>query len=426
MNQKEHKCAFTIVAKNYIGLAKTLEVSFKEHNPECDFWIIVSDEVPNSILQEYDNIIQAHGILSIPENTWIECSFKYNVTEFATYIKPKSIEYLFDKGYQKVIYLDPDIYCFSSLDPVFDLLDKYKMIVSPHILTMEEETYSGDLTENIYLGMGIFNFGFFAVSDHTKTRKLLRWWDRVLMEAAFMDSYRYTATDQKWMNYLPMFFQSEDLYVSHHKGIDAATWNFYEREFIIQGDSIYVKNRIKDDEIAEPLIFVHFSGYNYSELSSGTVKHKALSHEYEDLKIIFDKYIQGLNKSNIDKYLKFTYSYNAYTDGCPITSINRRIYRRLLMEGRHMDNPFDSDGNFYNQMKKSRLLTKNKASFATKVANTNSRANSRYEKIIDELLRRLLNVIGIDKYDSLRRYLINRLQPENQIFLYDKESYKNL
>ena len=96
------------------------------------------------------------------------------------------------------------------------------------------------------------------------------------------------------------------------------------------------------------------------------------------------------------------------------------------MEGKHMDNPFDSDGNFYNQMKKSRLLTKNKASFATKVANTNSRANSRYEKINDELLRRLLNVIGIDKYDSLRRYLINRLQPENQIFLYDKESYKNL
>jgi hypothetical protein len=37
-------CVFTIVAKNYIGLAQILEESLKDKNPDVDFFIFVADE----------------------------------------------------------------------------------------------------------------------------------------------------------------------------------------------------------------------------------------------------------------------------------------------------------------------------------------------------------------------------------------------
>ena len=38
-------CAFTIVAKNYVGLAQLLQKSIMHHNSNIDFYIIVADEL---------------------------------------------------------------------------------------------------------------------------------------------------------------------------------------------------------------------------------------------------------------------------------------------------------------------------------------------------------------------------------------------
>ena len=104
-------CIFTICAKNYIGLAQTLEKSVKKYNNNVDFYIIVADEFnreEKTILG--NNIFIAKEILNIDETLWINMSFKYNLTEFCTCIKPFTIEYFFtQKGYETVCYLDPDI-----------------------------------------------------------------------------------------------------------------------------------------------------------------------------------------------------------------------------------------------------------------------------------------------------------------------------
>lgn len=53
------KCAFTIVAKNYIGLAKLLGKSIKNTTMDVDFYIFTADEIgTNSTLNE-DNIFEA-------------------------------------------------------------------------------------------------------------------------------------------------------------------------------------------------------------------------------------------------------------------------------------------------------------------------------------------------------------------------------
>ncbi|MCS3268501.1 hypothetical protein NXX78_23415 [Bacteroides fragilis] len=53
---------FTIVAKNYIGLAQILEKSIREYYNDLLFYIIVADEIDNELKKELStNILVAKG-----------------------------------------------------------------------------------------------------------------------------------------------------------------------------------------------------------------------------------------------------------------------------------------------------------------------------------------------------------------------------
>ncbi len=52
-------CAFTIVAKNYIGLAMILEKSIKRYYTDLDFFIVVADEPSSELSDMPENIIFA-------------------------------------------------------------------------------------------------------------------------------------------------------------------------------------------------------------------------------------------------------------------------------------------------------------------------------------------------------------------------------
>ena len=83
------QCAFTIVAKNYIGLGQILGESLRRHNPDIDFSIFVSDEFEHQPANLPKEIIIAKDVLSgISREQWLDMAFKYDLTEFCTAIKP--------------------------------------------------------------------------------------------------------------------------------------------------------------------------------------------------------------------------------------------------------------------------------------------------------------------------------------------------
>ena len=133
-------CAFTIVAKNYIGLAQILEKSIREYYNDLLFYIIVADEIDNELKKELStNILVAKETLNITPETWENMSFKYNLTEFCTSIKPASFRYLLDNTEsEKIIYLDPDIYFYNSIGLIFDMLSDCDILLTPHITQITE------------------------------------------------------------------------------------------------------------------------------------------------------------------------------------------------------------------------------------------------------------------------------------------------
>ena len=111
---------FTICAKNYLAQAKTLGYSVKKHSPTTDFYILLSDEIGDvSIYCDDFEVIESKSLKNIPNFSTL--AFKYNVIEFSTSVKPFFFDWLLnEKRYEKILYLDPDMVVYNSLDFLFE------------------------------------------------------------------------------------------------------------------------------------------------------------------------------------------------------------------------------------------------------------------------------------------------------------------
>ena len=419
---------FTIVAKNYTGLAQVLEASVRR-NSDADFFIFVADEwkAAGQFQQALPaNVLTAREVLGIGREEWEQMAFKYNLVEFCTAIKAACFQYLFGKGYDQLLYLDPDVYVFNPLQPVFDQLKEASIVVTPHILNVQT-LFKGNYNDYLFLLNGTFNLGFLGLKRSATTDQFLAWWHHRLKEHSFFDNDRGTATDQKWMNLLPALFAPDDFVISRHRGMNVAPWNFHERKIVVEDGVFYVKDRDNDSSSKEPLLFVHFSGYDYSQAGDGQMVHKTTKMtDHADLQPVFEAYGDALAISQFKKYSALTYSYNMFENGVGIISLHRRMYRRLLEENMAYDHPFATgDGTYFEKLESKGLLDHSPVS-ADKLTNKtvkNFSTKFRYVHLFFIFIKKL---IGIRRYSIMIRFFRRYFAEENQAFLVKKEAVKKL
>lgn len=426
-------CAFTICAKNYLGLAITLKKSYLSNNKESDFYIFIADEFDEPI-QLFSNVLIAKKVLDINSEKWINMSFKYEITEFCTSIKPFCFDYLFRvKEYDKVVYLDPDIYVFSDFTYIYDKLDKYLFITSPHIttpLTPDIESLS-ETGDRGFLRVGINNFGFVAVKNNAKSLNIIDWWKHKLEIHCFDETMMATFTDQKWMEYLQAFLNNDEYLCSKNKGINFAPWNYFERKVILENNTFYIKNRISPSHSAkDELIFAHFAGYDYKELINGNDRKRIRNQNlkrYKDISLILSNYIEALqkNKSIFNQYINYNYSYNFFNNGNRIDVAQRRIYNSLFNSFNYRRDPFkDGEHSFYQLLKQHKLIDN---SSNTKIEKMNPISFKGYSKKIElfyRLMRLFYRTVGYRNYILFLRLMRHMCKYENQTFLLGK-NYTN-
>lgn len=418
---------FTICAKNYIGLAQVLEKSLKTHNPDVDFFIFVADEITeNDNLHDLpENILVARNLIGFSEEKWNQMSFKYDLTEFCTSIKPSCFKYIFDTFQPDTcIYFDPDILVFNTFNSIFSALEKKSIILTPHITTIQEN-YTGDLAESGLLYTGIFNLGFLALKRDASTQKLIKWWEKRLDDRCFQSKMESYFTDQKWMDFLPSLFPTE-LLISFDLGLNLAPWNFYEREIIVKDEVFYVKNRINQDGNIFPLTFVHFSGFDYSSLLNDKVVQGNIPNlkGYVDLEKILNQYSSVLKESSFLNFKKLTYTYNYFSDTTTtITKTYRRLFRRLYEDGQINSNPFDANGEFYKALKQGKVLNE-KMSLSDKKSVNNVDGVIKKLTIINKFFYYFFKILGAERFFMLVRLLRLYAKVENHVYLIDKNYLK--
>ncbi|MDI6046660.1 hypothetical protein [Flavobacterium yafengii] len=407
------KVVFTICAKNYLAQALTLKESFQRLNPDSDFFIFLSDQIKG-------NDVPVEGIVLL-DNSWIDgwekMAFKYNVIEFSTSIKPFCFKKLFKQNYSKVIYLDPDIYVTNPLNEIFNFLDEKTIVLTPHYCNIQTE-YTGSITEEEILFVGIYNLGFVAINNNLTGNKIIEWWMNRLANKCYADKFDALHVDQKWMDFIPAFFPNETL-VTHHLGINPAIWNLHERELIIDGNEEYKIRNISSNEVF-PLLFFHFSGFDPFKPKLINRRHPKYNTDiYPSYIPLFDEYIAGVYKNEYNKYSKMSYSFNSFEDGENILPLHRRLFRVNEQEYLN-DNPFSTDGKFIKALKARKLLSGIKSKGFSTFTNVQKSRKGLFEKLIISGLKVTKFIVGIQYYSSFITFLNDYSRLEKQVFLFRK------
>ena len=247
--------ACTIVSPNYFAYARTLAASYLAHHPDQRFFVLMVADLALEERNTFERdaftpvLLNDLGIADIKS-----VAMKYDILELNTNVKPSFMKYLIDTfDLEKLVYLDPDIFVYSPLTPVFDALDAgATATLTPHMTTPVKD---GKLpSEQDMLYNGTYNLGFMAVRRCEESSRLLNWWEERCLEQGFSEGRSGLFVDQKWMNLAPGLFGGAA--ILRHAGCNMAYWNLHERSLVEDATGWFVQGA---DGIQQ-LCFFHFSG----------------------------------------------------------------------------------------------------------------------------------------------------------------------
>ena len=316
--------ALTICAINYLPFATVLGRSFLNYHENSNFYVLVTDGDTKEFKREKDFRYITPQNLELENSKFKNMSFYYDVTELATALKPSALKFLLHSGSKKVIYLDPDIEIFGSLDEVSQALDENYIVLTPHTLEPIPRDQLRPSEVDI-LCSGTFNLGFIGISNSKPTEVFLNWWEERLEFDCISNPKEMLFTDQRWIDFVPSYF---DYHVLRHPGYNVAYWNLHERVLSQNGEKIYANNL--------ELKFFHFSGYNPNKpwILSKYVsdKPRVLVSKNPLLSFICSRYGEqaksfGWNQTGADEY-----GFDKFENGKRIPKGLRRLYRENCID----------------------------------------------------------------------------------------------
>lgn len=396
--------ACTIVSKNYFAYARTLYYSFRRHNPEAQFFVLLVDKNDGDIdfSKESFEVLEA-STLGVED--FIQVAFRFDILELNTNVKPTFLKFLLkERDISRLLYLDPDILIYQPMNAVFEFLNLHEIVLTPHCNSPIKDALRP--SEQDFLISGVFNLGFVGVRNTPESLAFLDWWENRCLTLGFSETRAGLFVDQKWVNFAPCFF--DNVHVLKHPGCNMAYWNLHER-ILEHSDGKWMVN-------GQALLFFHFSGidiHDKNQISRHQNRFDLSSRS--DLQNIFEEYRSLLLKNGFEAFKKLNYSYGKFSNGVPITQMARRLYavNEAAFSGQ---DPFLSTGNIYRWCKLNGFLGGNDES--GKYNSITYRENDLRITFIHSCLRLLLKIIGSNRYTLLMKYFsyISILRNQKCIF----------
>lgn len=321
----------TIASANYLSRVEVLETSLYAQNPNSKLHVLLCEhpDLCRSISEE-----TGYTFIS-PDQVcphWLHMSFYYDISEFNTALKPFLIEFLFKEGYEAVIYFDPDIEIFGSLNNLEDLIEDKDLILTPHIshpIAMDGFTPGIDSL----IRAGQFNLGFIALANSDESRPALKWWQDVCIEHCICHPNYVYFVDQFWADILPSFIQN--FYCLRDPAYNMAYWNIFQRRLVLE-DGKWIT------ECGE-LKFFHFSGFLKNNLTKVSIhQNRVTATVGSNLHTMMSHYLERINSAKWSCYDSRPYSFGTYTNGEKILPAERkRFYFICGQEREEIGNPFE-------------------------------------------------------------------------------------
>lgn len=337
---------FTIASKNYFAYVRTIMQSLEKSNPQMDRFVVVVDELDDEFMALPRNFeLLELNRLDLPHPE--QMKFRYDVMELNTAVKPFAILKLFE-SYERVIYLDPDIYVYKKLIPVEEALDEgANFVLTPHFNALFRDDGMHPDEPDI-MRAGIYNLGFIALNRCADTIEMVSWWANKLEKLCVNEQSKGIFVDQKWIDLVPGYYSN--VCILRNSGLNVAYWNLSHRKiYKDEKNQVWVSNGKKE----ENLIFFHFSGLDPNNIEAiSKYQNRYRLKDLGDGAELFEDYAKKVLSNEFDMWHKFKYSYATYKDGRPVLKEHRMKYRQnKRLQGYCGENPFEFPEIFYGEKK---------------------------------------------------------------------------
>jgi hypothetical protein len=241
----------TIITADYYPKALTLYKSIKTYNPDIELQVLVADDKPVS-----KAFSVPAGITIIPVNRLSGYSLvnslykKYAHIEmdfFRWSLKPVFISYLLENGFEKVMYIDCDMFFFNDYNFLFSELDNSSVLLTPH-WENSEPLVNKDSFFTLFTN-GFFPAGFIGVNK--KGIAAMRWWANACHFMMGSHVNYGIHDDQKYLDIFPVKFEGTK--IIRHRGCNVGAWNYEECKRESVNGEVLINGRF-------PVIFIHFDG----------------------------------------------------------------------------------------------------------------------------------------------------------------------
>lgn len=238
---------FTISALNYVSRAEVLRSSAFRSLPHDEFIMLVVHEDrieirTDALVSELPLPIKLIDLWRDGDKTDLRL-----ITKFCTAIKPFVFLWLFDQGFKRILYIDPDCVIYQNVN-IFKEFKDVDVVLFPHIVNVNSidnatspDCWSKSFAELI-LRVGVYNCGMIGFTKSKATIYVLNWWASKLLEHWDDTADNYTFTDQSWAALFPSMMRAN---IVKDVSYNVAYWNLDERP----KDSMDIK-------------IYHYSGYS--------------------------------------------------------------------------------------------------------------------------------------------------------------------
>ncbi|MCC9609594.1 hypothetical protein LOC68_04435 [Blastopirellula sp. JC732] len=248
------KAIVTVVTRNYLHFALALADSAKRHHDDLDVLICLADRAPVNITSVTQDVELFYADeLEIPD--WKRFSFQYTPFELSCALKPYAMNYVLEKGYDEIIYLDSDMRIYDRLEEVFASLAESSILLTPHLLSPFPEDGKSP-GENLFLAAGTFNGGFVAVRNDATAKRFVAWWSDRMKTHGHKDLAASNDCDQKWLSLVPGLF--ENVKALRNPGYNTGHWTLHQYEFSTDASG-------KPTIGGNPIVLFHFSNFSPSK-----------------------------------------------------------------------------------------------------------------------------------------------------------------
>lgn len=240
-------CFCTIISPDYYPFARTLYQSLAAYMPDALLHIlIVGDHLPpladkneNIILNRVEELA-GHGLSASIRKKYGETD---NIIRWA--LKPAYISSLLGE-YEKVIYLDCDLFFAANASFLFGELEGAAILLSPHGISSSPMDDPDNIAMNTRTGL--FNAGLIGASR--TGQPLLEWWAAVIMQRMERNESLGLFDDQRYLDMLPVM--DEKVRILRHKGCNLGSWNIHSNPRSLVQGNLFLNE-------SDPLTFIHFN-----------------------------------------------------------------------------------------------------------------------------------------------------------------------